>query len=97
MESDKLGTMQRNALCQFFGRKEFTPQEVARFDYAEIERLPKIGKKGIKVIRCWLQACGYDLCNLPEDKNHFGERQLHNRLQHATKLLVKHGYRVEPP
>lgn len=97
MEPNLLGTMQRNALCRLFGRKEFTPEDVARLDYSEIERLPKIGKKGIQNIRSWLQSYGYDLNNLPADQSGFTQQRLQLRLKLAARLLSKYGYRIEPP
>ena len=97
MEPAKLSTWQRNALSSLFGTKEFTPEDVAKLDHAAVARLPKIGKKGIEAIRTWLQGCGYDLSNLPEDNKGFAERRLKNRLLHAARLLQKHGFHVEPP
>lgn len=96
MSYTNLNTMQRNALCQFFGRKDFTPQEVAALDYAVVAHLPKIGRKGIEAIRLWLQHHGLDLKNTPDDSDHT-DRRLNKRLQLAARLLQRHGYRVDPP
>ena len=97
MEVGKLGTLQRNALCRLFGRKDFTPREVANLDYAFVEQLPKIGKKGIEAIRSWLNAYGLDLNNPPMPQEKCLNKRLRLRLEHAQRLLVRHGYRVEPP
>ena len=97
MSQASLSTMQRNALSQFFGRKEFTPEEVAKLDYCVVSHLPKVGRKGIDTIRTWLQQYGHDLKNLPDHDNSTADRRLHMRLQNAAKLLQKHGYRVNPP
>ncbi len=92
-----LGTMQRNALSQYFGRKEFTPEEVAELDYCVVLHLPKIGDKGIALIRSWLRQYGLDLGNLPLQGNEYPHHRLRTRLQQAEVLLRKHGYRIEPP
>jgi hypothetical protein len=97
MEKNTLSTMQRNALCRLFGRKAFTPEEVARLDYVQVERLPKIGKKGIESIRSWLHGYGYDLSNLPADQNRISRQRLQARLENAERLLTRHGYRIEHP
>ena len=97
MEPEKLGTLQRNALCRLFGRKDFTPQEVADLDYAFVEQLPKIGKKGIEAIRSWLRGYGYDLNNPPIAQEKYIDKRLRLRLDLAQRLLVRHGYRVDPP
>ncbi len=97
MTQASLSTMQRNALSQFFGRKEFTLEEVAELDYCVVSHLPKVGRKGITVIRCWLQQYGLDLKNLPDYDNSHVNQRLNQRLQNAARLLQKHGYRVDPP
>lgn len=97
MPAIDLSTMQRNALRQLFERHEFTPEEVAQLDYRCVERLPKVGKKGIGAIRVWLAQYGYDLRNVPEQNGEQLEQRLRLRLDQAVRLLVKHGYRVEPP
>ena len=97
MDSKRLGAMQRNALCRLFGRKEFTPEEVAGLDYTQVERLPKIGKKGIEAIRVWLKDYGYDLSNLPVTPHQCNVKKLKSRLDSAARLLAKHGYRIELP
>jgi hypothetical protein len=97
MASAKLGTMQRNALAQLFGRREFSAEDVAQLDYTLVERLPKIGSKGLETIRAWLQAQGLDLANLPGSDGSLADRRLQERLAHATRFLQRHGYRVIPP
>lgn len=97
MSPASLSTMQRNALSQFFGRKEFTPEEVAELDYSVVAHLPKIGRKGIQTIRGWLQQHGRDLKNLPDHGHEHADQRLNQRLQNASRLLKKHGYRVDPP
>ena len=97
MESQKLGALQRNALARLFGRQDFTPEEVARLDYAYVERLPKIGKKGVAAIRAWLAEHGYDLQHLPDVEATYARKRLQLRLTHAARLLLKHGYHVDPP
>lgn len=89
--------MQRNALCQLFERRDFTPEDVALLDYRCVKRLPKVGKKGIEAIRTWLAQYGYDLANVPERHDEHSEQRLRLRLDQAVRLLLKHGYRVEPP
>jgi hypothetical protein len=93
----ELSTMQLNALRQLFERRDFTVEDVAGLDYRQVERLPKVGKKGIEVIRTWLAQYGYDLLNVPEQNDEVAELRLRERLDQATRLLQKHGYRVEPP
>jgi hypothetical protein len=95
MNQAALNTMQRNALSQFFGRKTFTAEEVAELDYNIVAHLPKVGHKGITIIRAWLQQHGHDLSNLPVDDQPHDSRRLEQRLLQAAKLLQKHGYRVE--
>ena len=97
MKHTSLSTMQRNALCQWFGRRDFTPEEVAEIEYGVMTQLPKVGSKGIDLIRSWLQQYGYDLKNIPVEGLEPVSPRLHQRLQNAERLLVKHGYRVEPP
>jgi len=97
MEQKPLGSRQRNALCLLFGRKDFTPEEVAKLDYAQVERQPKIGRKGIEEIRAWLQSYGYDLNNLPTGDKQPARKRLHLRLKNAARLLTRNGYRVDPP
>lgn len=97
MDSQKLGALQRNALARLFGRQDFTPEEVARLDYAQVERLPKIGKKGVAAIRAWLAGYGYDLQHLPDTEASHTRKRLQLRLAHAARLLLKHGYHVDPP
>jgi hypothetical protein len=96
MASAGLSTMQLNALRQLFERRDFTAEDVARLDYRQVERLPKVGKKGIEAIRTWLAQYGYDLLNVPVQDD-LAEQRLRERLDQATRLLKKHGYRVEPP
>ncbi len=97
MKHYPLNTMQRNALCQWFGHKDFTPAEVAGIGHETISQMPKIGSKGIEVIRRWLQQYGYDLHPPPVDQKPPTSQRLNERLQNAARLLEKHGYRVEPP
>ena len=97
MKHTSLSTMQRNALCQWFGRRDFTPEEVAEIEDGVMTQLPKVGSKGINLIRSWLQQYGYDLKNIPAEGLEPVSPRLHQRLQNAERLLVKHGYRVEPP
>ena len=97
MSQASLSTMQRNALGQFLGRKEFTPEEVAELDYCVVVHLPKNGSKGIETIRNWLQQHGRDLRNLPDQKPGHADKRLNRRLQNAARLLQKYGYRVAPP
>ncbi|HEX5394287.1 MAG TPA: hypothetical protein VFW68_13455 [Rhodocyclaceae bacterium] len=93
----ELSTMQLNALRQLFERRDFSPEDVAQLDYRRVERLPKVGKKGIEAIRSWLCQYGYDLHNVPEQGGDLADQRLRARLDHAERLLKKHGYRVEPP
>jgi hypothetical protein len=58
---DPLPTMQQNALCLLLGRRNFSPAEVAQIDYRRLEKAPRIGRKGILVIRAWLNRHGFDL------------------------------------
>ena len=93
----QLSTIQRNALCRFFGRKDFTPEEVAGLNYAQVERLSRIGRKGLDAIRAWLKTYGYDLGNPPAVDKSIIRNRLEHRLDKAAHLLTRHGYRIEPP
>lgn len=99
-EQTGLSTLQKNALRQVFGRREFTAEDVARLDYRQVQRLPKIGKKGLEQICAWLQQQGYELSNPPMPENEVGSGaalRLSQRLENAARLLQRHGYRVTPP
>lgn len=97
MPSSELGTLQRNALSQLFGRRDFSPEDVAKLDYTRVERLPKIGRKGLEAIRAWLHTQGLDLTNPPGNGDTLANRRLRQRIATATRLLQRHGYRVTPP
>lgn len=89
MDAQKLGALQRNALARQFGRKNFAPEEVACLDYALVERLPKIGEKGVAAIRAWLASYGYDLQHLPDSEAAHTRKRLQLRLEHAARHAVK--------
>ena len=92
-----LSTLQRNALAQFLQRRDFTPQDIAQFDYLQIARLPKIGRKSLDAIRKWLRGHGYDLRNTPESAMAAAHQRGEMRVDKAVKLLRKHGYEIRPP
>lgn len=92
-----LSTLQRNALAQFLQRRDFSPRDIAGFDYDQIANLPKIGRKGIVAIRAWLNHYGLDLRNPPQNENDRASRRQQAKLEQAINLLKKHGYRILPP
>ena len=97
MGAATLGTLQRNVLSRFYGRKDFSPQDVAGLSYAQLEQLPGIGPKGIAAIRTWLWHYGYDIENPPTQHNGTARKRLRMQLDRAEQLLLKHGYFVIPP
>lgn len=56
-----LPTMQHNALRILLNKRSFVAAEIARLDCRQLEKAPRIGKKGLQVIRAWLQQHGLDL------------------------------------
>ena len=92
-----LSTLQRNALAQFLQRRDFTPHDIAQFEYAQIARLPKIGRKSMAAIREWLHGHGCDLRNTPESARDACHQRGELRLDKAMKLLQKNGYQILPP
>lgn len=96
-QEQALSTLQRNAIAQFLNRRNFSPKDIAGYDYQVIASLPKIGKKGIVAIRAWLIAHGQDLKNIPPEQSESAQRRHREKLVHAIKLLEKNGYRVQAP
>ncbi|HMW62298.1 MAG TPA: hypothetical protein PLR94_05315 [Accumulibacter sp.] len=92
----QLPTLQRNALRKIFGRREFTPQDVALLGYRRIEKAEGIGKKGLFAIRTWLQQFGYDVAP-PENPAAEPAPQVSRRvrIERAVRLLTVHGYTVD--
>lgn len=95
--SGGLSTLQRNALAQFLQRRDFTPHDIAQFEYAQIARLPKVGKKGIEAIRQWLRQHGCDLRRCPDAEQVTAHQRVEQRLDKALRLLKKNGYEVQAP
>ena len=91
-----LTTLQINALAQFLERRNFTAEDIARYSYTQIARLPKIGSKGIVKIEAWLASHGLSLTHpVPQEKPPAPREQ--HRLSQAVRLLRKNGYDIQPP
>lgn len=58
---DNLPTLHRNALRRRFGRRHFTPAEVAELGYRSLARTEGIGRKRLGVIVAWLARHGFVL------------------------------------
>ena len=96
LPEDELSTMHRNALSQYFSRRDFTAEELAGLDYRDVARLPKVGAEGLRAIRAWLNRQGLDLRNAPSDAEPAGTVG-NDRVGRAIELLERRGYRVIPP
>jgi len=93
-----LTTLQVNALSQFMESRNFTAQDIARFSYAQIARLPKIGNKGMVRIEAWLASYGLQLAQQQTSETRRAQAPKEQaKLSQAVRLLRKNGYDVLPP
>ncbi len=88
---ERLPSLQRNALCKFFERPDFTPADVVALGHGRLLKINGIGPKGIQVIVLWLRHHG--LCLDVAD----GARAMRQvqRVERAIRLLERHGYEVK--
>jgi len=87
-----LPTLQRNAIGLLLGKRDFTPAEVAKLDYQQLERAPRIGKKGIGNIRNWLKQHGLDLDVPAAPVVTQREQQKERKLAQAIDVLTRNGF-----
>jgi hypothetical protein len=86
----RLPTSQRNALCQFFDRSDYTPEEVVALGYRRLQKINGIGPKGMEIITAWARFHGLEL---KADNSEKLGRQA-QRVERAIRLLKLHGYNV---
>ena len=92
---DGLPTLQRNALCKVFDRREFTPEGVALLGYHRLHQADGIGRKGLAEIAAWLKSYGFALAP-PETVAVSGQpRRVRKNIELAVRLLRTHGYIVQ--
>lgn len=89
-----LPTLQRNAIGLLLNKRDFTPAEVAKLDYQQLERAPRIGKKGIGNIRNWLRQYGLDLEVPAAPVVSQREKQNRRKLALAVEVLTRNGFVV---
>lgn len=89
-----LPTLQRNAIGLLLNKRDFTPAEVAKLDYQQLERAPRIGKKGIGNIRNWLRQYGLDLDVPAAPVVSQREKQNRRKLALAVEVLTRNGFVV---
>lgn len=94
---DTLPTLQRNALCKIFDRREFLPEEVAGLGYRRLQQAEGIGRKGLAEIGGWLRAYGFAL--IPPDPGSQlrppPSKKTRMNIESAVRLLRTHGYLVQ--
>jgi len=88
-----LPTLQRNALCKFFERADFTPEEVLAVGYGRLRKVNGIGPKGMEIISAWLSAHGLVLRNAEMERTERHVRQV----ERAIRLLERYGYEISLP
>lgn len=87
-----LPTLQRNGIGLLLGKRDFTPAEVAKLDYQQLERAPRIGKKGISNIRSWLNQYGLDLDVPAAPVTTQREKQKNRKVAQAIDVLTRNGF-----
>lgn len=95
--ADELTTKIRNALCQYFNRRDFTINEIASLEFSEVARLPRIGETGLRQIRCLLRKHGLDLRNPPKQQGKPPKVVRRQHINRAIKSLERRGYQIIPP
>lgn len=94
-EPSPLPTMQSNALRIILGKRDFNAEEVSRLDYDLLVRSPRIGRKGIVLIRDWLRQFGYDIANYPAPRPDTGHLRKQKQVAKAVSVLRRNGFDVQ--
>ncbi|MDR3322687.1 MAG: hypothetical protein LBS89_00575 [Zoogloeaceae bacterium] len=87
---ERLPTLQRNALCKFFSRADFSPADIVALGYPRLQKISGIGPKGLDIVLAWVRLHGLDLSVGESEKT---ERQA-LRVERAIRWLEKQGYEV---
>ena len=91
---ENLPTRQKNALRLLLAKPRISPEEVAALDYRILERAPGIGKKGMDIIRAWLNSYGHDVSGIPLVTVSQRDVQRTKKVAQAIDYLRGYGYEV---